>query len=88
MDKPIAVGDLVMVVRKAEYCGCCLGVTFRVIGFARPSSGYIHCSDCGSRTPSEMDAEGEKYWAPLSMLMRIDPPALEDNIPAKEELHA
>jgi len=76
-DKPISVGDLVMVVRYMD-CGCNLGNIGTVIGFAR-----IHrdeCDDCstGSCLPHSgdgvrvKDAGGIARY-PMEWLKRIPP---------------
>ena len=79
-DKPIQVGDLVMVVR-----GCCphksFGVPWRVEGVVHKSG---NCSVCHKEIPESPVAVGT-FMAPLSWLKRLDPDALKDDVPTKEE---
>lgn len=71
-DRPIAVGDLVVVVRK-----CCpqdLGLVFRVAGFSQRSN-LFHCTDCGAHIGAVNTAvvEGKNWRFPLAWLKRIPP---------------
>lgn len=85
MDKPIAVGDLVMVVRS-----CCvenLGTVFRVaeIDWSR----LYRCRHCGG-VCNGIAVEGwgkDKNGAFLHELKRIDPDNLKDDVPERENLH-
>jgi hypothetical protein len=76
MDKPISVGDLVMVVR--DCCGQYLGLTFRVEKVWTPSQGVI-CTECrvdfGSISVAEtgMPKGIPAGRLPLSWLKRIPP---------------
>lgn len=84
-DKPIQVGDLVVVVRGAPCCGCvdALGTVCAVIEIAQ---GIGRCHGCHTRysglfyrlgTPNR----GRFY---RDMLIRLDPDALADTIHTDE----
>ena len=87
-DKPISVGDLVMVVLTAK-CGhgCGIGGIHRVVGLEGIWDSV--CGECdkplGSYTFAMCD-NGKGYG--LYRLKRLDPDALKDDVPTKEELHA
>lgn len=92
MDKPISVGDLVMVVRWQHDCVnplIPLGKPF-IVTVIRPTTG--RCSKCGKKyMEPNFGAEGasEKHaLVPLSWLKRIPPPDELGLIDEKEELHA
>ena len=88
-DKPISVGDLVMVVRK-NYCGCDKGIgrIFRVAKIDR-SRFRNWCIWCGVFSePQDQAVSTEGVAAQLWRLKRIDPDALKDDVPTKEELTA
>lgn len=86
MNKPISKGDLVMVVRPSKCCGHTehIGKPFTVSGL---SHGGAVCS-CGTFFDN-MDAAfgcGGNFGIPLYMLLRIDPPPINEDAPAREEL--
>ena len=86
-DKPISKGDLVMVVSAAKCCGLAkrLGYSFVVNKIVFRS---YYCGNCGA--PHSADwvvLLSENSGAPFYRLRRIDPPALNDDIPIGEELH-
>lgn len=79
MDKPIAVGDLVVVMRPSK-CQCnrgewrTAGLIFRVAKI-RMSSGRF-CSECGSAKPDALVADPDfesRYIFTLDRLKRIPP---------------
>ena len=74
MDKPISVGDLVVVVRPCKACGDTrwLGDTFRVSEFFTSREPSL-C--CGEESAGEVYAcaEGEDEGMPLRELKRIPP---------------
>ena len=85
MDKPISVGDLVMVVRARECCGNddAVGLVFRVFDF-KPD---FYCDRCGTQIIRSASMDG--WWrAGLNRLKRLDPDALKDDMPEREELSA
>lgn len=73
MDKPIQVGDLVVVVRPNS-CGCAhsVGSIFKVDYI---QDGPNYCSGCGMRFANELDAweAGSKWSASVACLKRIPP---------------
>lgn len=90
-DKPIGVGDLVVVVRACEYCGnnTHLGYVFcvRWVGY---SDGSMDCCENGygdAEWSADDEASGDGAW-PTSWLKRLDPDALRNDTPTKEELTA
>lgn len=88
-DKPISVGDLVMVVRASSCCGHTqgMGLAFCVEYL---QGGPNTCHACGDHQQHSMDAwfSGAKISFPVYRLKRIDPDALKDDIPTREELTA
>ena len=89
-DKPISVGDLVMVVRPTP-CGCSagLGKIFKVTIIDR-SPLPNKCASCGQLFGPHDQARNrsERLGAALYRLKRLDPDALKDDVPTKEELTA
>lgn len=84
----IKAGDLVMVVRQPHCAGRALGKIYIVQDIA---PRWDACHECGYTTePDTKSAQiGSKgYWAPLSWLIRIDPPAEPASTETKEELTA
>lgn len=89
-DKQIRVGDLVMIVRTC--CGSWVGAPFRV-NELRHANGVARCNKCFMAiSPSELiafEGHGPTYHgAPISWLKRLDPDALNDDVPTHEELTA
>ena len=88
-EKPISVGDLVMVVRW-PCCGYHLGKVFTVVS---QSVGILECANChtvfrgGHQSESDLP-NGNVCWAETSWLKRLDPDALKDEQPTREELTA
>lgn len=87
--KPIAVGDLVSVVR-----ACCAYQRKRVVG----QSSFVKkiflsltsCSGCGQLN-DELHAvatNANRGGIPLPWLQRIDPPALPESTETREEISA
>lgn len=74
-NKPIAVGDLVCVVRAGGFCSCYLGTIFIVQEIAPSPDGYLNCSLCRVRAPTGLDARkpDDKGWHSLAQLKRIPP---------------
>ena len=71
-DKPISVGDLVVVVREPRRCGQFfrLGLPYRVTGFFHA----CRCRNCNERFAEPSALIDGKYEAiPLSWLKRIPP---------------
>ena len=91
-DKPIAVGDLVMVVKPSCCCQSttAIGKILTVLGAT--ILPYGHCQGCGKifRTgtfgPEVKLSNGYSYE--LLRLKRLDPGNLSEDVPTKEELHA
>ena len=89
-DKPIGVGDLV-VVHGCLDCGHRLGLIFKVGAIRMHYGGGYHCNKCGRDLmwPGEVGAEHfHGGLIPLVCLRRLDPDALKDDVPMKEELTA
>lgn len=91
MNKPIQVGDLVMVIRGRVCCGYITPQTgsaiFKVVGF-RNVDGI--CSYCNAENSNLVNAlgEGMDKGYDIRRLKRLDPDALKDETPTREELHA
>lgn len=85
-DKPISVGDLVMVVR-TETCGCegGIGRTF-IVKSLNPDDSW--CSYCQKYLGYQTDAFDGQDWHSLYVLKRIDPPALPESVQTKEGITA
>lgn len=88
----IEVGDLVMIVRGHK---CCVakagGIPFRVTGFVEPRGGGWYCEICNTNDAwnAETAVTGfRRANCPLSWLKKIDPPAIPESAPTKEELPA
>ena len=102
MSKPISVGDWVVVVRASTvHPGpCYLGLVFKVSAVRTAMGGLTQkewrCSRCGqsgftTTVRTEAVAEGytdEGIGIPIYRLKRLDPDALKDEVPTKEELTA
>ena len=89
-DKPIRVGDLVMVVRGHE---CYAGYTFTVVRADDGRSDGIRCGGCNKFVfdigPQAFVAgKGDPGNLPVSWLKRIDPPTISEDVPTGEEIHA
>ena len=90
-DKPISVGDLVVIVKSC--CDHKLGLVGRVESFYRgnPYKGdVLRCDVCAKNvTPSDMLTAlfGGGAW-PLKWLKKIDPPALPQDVEHDEEIPA
>ena len=90
-DKPIQVGDLVMVVKPTTCCGSIetLGRIKRVIG--PPRYPFATCSVCGKSWQHDYSTAvvlDNGKSCERSRLKRIDPDNLKDDIPEREELTA
>ncbi len=82
MDRPIEVGDLVMVVRPTPCCGeTDYGSVFKV-----KEIGIAHCDTCNEPRKVAFNTT-DGGWA-ISQLIRIDPPALADETRQDERLTA
>lgn len=93
-NKPISVGDLVMVVqtcctKSVAYYGVSFGLPWRVEGIARIEA---RCPWCKAEYTGlfAQRAKTSKGWdrAPMHWLKRLDPDSLKDDVPTKEELTA
>lgn len=85
MDKPISVGDLVVVVKPARCCVASLGTVFTVtrirnnINFSDGKTMTVRCSWCGNKkdVPAAVRPVAEGFNAnrgmPLVRLKRIPP---------------
>ena len=82
----IKKGDLVCIVRPRTCCNdkSAIGLIFRVGGFASTKN----CINCGPIKKPIVTVEGETNGVEISRLIRLDPDALKDDVPTKEELHA
>lgn len=91
-DKPISVGDLVVVVRACCAANPALGFVGRVFEL-RPTHSYSEGS-CSCPRIYEPQAKIIDHpnprggCLPLSWLKRLDPDALKDDAPSREELTA
>ena len=93
MSEPISVGDLVMVVRS-----CCEKAAQKEAGLIRVVLEIGFNSDGESlQTKGCLCVHGEWQpiakieptgWHPTAWLKRLDPDALKDDVPTKEELTA
>lgn len=88
-DKPISVGDLVMVVRPSTCCGSSfsgVGEIFKV-ALIKHDSGHRSC--CG-KVESVVRCLGEGHMLGyfIDRLKRLDPDALKDDVPADERVTA
>ena len=89
-DKPIQVGDLVMVMRP----GCNnnnLGRIFKVLAIRAlsrecRSCGTFHGDPAGTLAAVHDLNTGGAFA--LQRLKRLDPDSLKDDVPTKEEIHA
>lgn len=92
-DKPIAVGDLVMVVRDTA-CGCYYGRVYPVIAIEAVAMGAVrcgHCNDlryCDKHLAALLRGPNRDGHLPISWLKRLDPDALRDDVPTEEGIHA
>lgn len=90
MDKPIAVGDLVMIVRPRA---CCpqysqFGLPFKVAAIGVPS-GLLRCTHCKKLHKIAHVQDGvDGLWVETSRLKRIDPPSLDESTETREEIVA
>ena len=85
-DKPIAVGDLVMVVRPS-HCGC-MGVIGRVFRVTAVSPNLpLRCIDCGKRSPADITYADERGdYRERARLIRINPDATGDSLPTRADI--
>lgn len=77
-DKPISVGDLVMVVRGHR---CQIGNIRTVSSLSEPSR-FRDCSICGElweQTTGTVANFTNGYSHPVAWLLRIDPPAIPES---------
>lgn len=79
MDKPISVGDLVMVVRH-PCCGAAIGLIFKVIDIVNVPYAKLHCgiAGCDHLFPylgpvAYNENKTAPYCAPIAWLKRIPP---------------
>lgn len=73
-DRPISVGDLVVVVRPANFCMCNVGKVFVVQRIAPSPDGHLVCEGCGSVGKTTLDAQTpDGGWQGISQLKRIPP---------------
>lgn len=94
MSKPIAAGDLVMVVRGRQCCGwpSAIGKVFVVQAVVIGSNCY--CDACKTEVPDDiartggLSPRGRLVGIELSRLIRIDPPALPESVETDREVVA
>jgi hypothetical protein len=88
MDKPISVGDLVMVVQW-PCCGAALGDIFVVANFFT-SPGFHSCNKCWREIPKDFavgpGSPGTRCGAPPAWLKRIPPIEELDDVKHEEEI--
>ena len=89
----IRAGDLVMMVRRICDCpSCCypLGIPFVVQRIAGAPNELVHCGTNWSRDVGYAPvARGlDTYNIPVSALVKIDPPALDEDVTTDRELVA
>lgn len=89
MNSPIKPGDLVMAVRGMPCCGAMGNFNYgnmRHIVETRVAPAGAVCGRCGAsmaRIPmARLDADA----APISMLKKIDPPAVGDTLPTRADI--
>ena len=85
-DKPIAVGDLVMVVRPFPCCGQTSYIS-QLHKVEALEMAYFECP-CGQKLLLPMAITGNWHGFPISILIRIDPPALPESIHTEEKVSA
>jgi hypothetical protein len=72
MDKPISVGDLVVVARQ-HCCSAYLGKVMTVHAIVSMPAGY-HCTQCSASIGRAIAADGgNSYTFPMAWLKRIPP---------------
>ena len=88
-EKPISVGDLVMVVHWPP-CGCGLGKTGVVSDLFTSFARYGKCWKCGAKfspnVPMGAATLNSEFDVDMSWLKRIDPPATGDSLPTRREI--
>ncbi len=92
MDKPIGVGDLVMVVRPTPCCGCTdsIGDIFRVKWMGHLEGECCNCGDdsVASEGPgADSDANNDEGYL-LSRLKRIPPLSELETVRTEDEVTA
>lgn len=88
-ERPIAVGDMVQVIRPRECCqhASRFGIIFTVAEIRL--AGNIRCILCGNVFPCQRVSDGVKEgWWELSRLKRIDPPPPQDETTTEREIMA
>ena len=90
-DRPIQVGDLVMVVRPTTCCGnwAAAGDIFKVLALDFGPSGCRWCPRVSHNHFAIMSWSGPNdrpTSIELSRLKRLDPDALKDDVPTHREL--
>lgn len=85
MSKPIAAGDLVMVVKPMYCCGNAskVGVVFRVQKIAK---GTARCPYCNAKVSGTFADRFPGKGPDVSRLIRIDPPALPESVETEREV--
>lgn len=91
--KPIGVDDLVMVVRGHDCMVRAIGgVPFTVSGIVRVHDGGWFCNRCYTESagPNVNGASGHPLVnaVPLTWLIKINPPAIDDSVETREEITA
>lgn len=90
-EKPIGVGDLVMVVRwphehiQHSVTGNTFPKVFTVVGMAPWAS---HCPNCQHKFPGPSAFYNETNALPVAWLKRIDPDEKLEDVKREEEIHA
>jgi hypothetical protein len=88
-DRPIQVGDLVVVVRSSNCIGGNDGVGHVFVVLRIKFGAGLHCHYCGKNHGfDENYAEDMDYWWPLRRLRRIPPLSDLESEQRKEELPA
>lgn len=85
----IKAGDLVMVVRPQPCCGdaSAIGEVF-VVRDVAGADADVHCCECGEDLNDSIALMGDEIGHVFSVLIRIDPPALPEDMQQPEELTA
>lgn len=92
MSNDIKAGDLVRVAYPTPCCGTLSKRHNRVfyVGgvLVLPSLWCRHCAASHLHLPSACEVDGHEVWLPLSMLKKIEPPALNDEVEHDEGVTA
>jgi hypothetical protein len=87
-DKPIAVGDLVMVVRYPHKCSSSEAFSGMIFVVNELDDGGVTCDDCGEFIEGPLAGTPTDVGISVRWLKRIDPLIEPESVPTKEEIEA